>query len=98
MRQKTQVRLAGAAARRAATCRIIAAEMLRLRKAAGLSQDQASEAGGFDRTFPSLLERKLRVPRLPTFIRYVRSLGADPAEVVARLEKKLDAEGLLQWE
>jgi DNA-binding XRE family transcriptional regulator len=50
-----------------------ALEAHRLR--AGLTQEQLAEAAGLDRTYPSLLERGLRVPTAVSVVQLATALG-----------------------
>jgi transcriptional regulator with XRE-family HTH domain len=52
------------------------------RKAAGMTQEQLAEAAGFDRTYPSLLERGLRSPTVSVILCLAAALGIDPAQLV----------------
>lgn len=59
----------------------------------GVSQDNLSDRCGFDRTYPSLLERGKRHPTLCMLLRLAGGLGVMPQQLVtdtvARLRKKL---------
>lgn len=48
------------------------------RNAQGLSQEQLAEAGDFDRTYPSLLERGLRTPTFYVILQLARGLHLNP--------------------
>ncbi len=64
-----------------------------LRKARGLSQEGLAELGGFDRTYPSLLERGLRTPTLGAVFRLADALGiAAPMLVAKTRERRLRAD------
>jgi transcriptional regulator with XRE-family HTH domain len=52
------------------------------RKARGLMQEAVAEIGGFDRSYPSLLERGLRTPTLTSIVRLAEVLGMDPGKLV----------------
>jgi XRE family transcriptional regulator, regulator of sulfur utilization len=75
-RQREQVAQAFGAALRAA------------RRDKGLTQEQLAEIGGFDRSYPSLLERGLRTPTLGVIFRLADALGVDaPQLVLATVER-----------
>jgi len=95
-RQKRKAHLERRTAEHPAIGRIIGTELRDLRRLVGLSQEEAAVLAGFDRTYPSMLERGARYPTLPVFIRYVRVLKADPDKVLARIEKALKAGGFLR--
>jgi ribosome-binding protein aMBF1 (putative translation factor) len=63
------------------------------RLARGFSQEQLAEAGDFDRTYPSLLERGLRTPTFFVIVRLAEGLNTDPValfrEAVARLHRQV---------
>jgi len=46
-----------------------------LRQQRGLTQEGLADVGGFDRTYPSLLERGLRTPTLSVLFRLADCLG-----------------------
>jgi len=56
-----------------------AACLVRLRKAAGLTQDQLAERSGISQAQISQLERGTWEPRLGTLISLARALGVAPA-------------------
>jgi transcriptional regulator with XRE-family HTH domain len=59
------------------------AEVLsKLRKKAGMSQDQLAAASGLDRSFISLLERGVRQPSLRSTIDIAKGLGITASEFV----------------
>jgi transcriptional regulator with XRE-family HTH domain len=55
-----------------------------LRREKGLSQEQLASLGGFDRTYPSLLERGLRTPTLTVIFRLADVLEVTPSSLVAK--------------
>jgi hypothetical protein len=63
------------------------------RLACGVSQEQLAEAGDFDRTYPSLLERGLRTPTFFVICRLAEGLNTDPValfrDAVARLHRQV---------
>jgi transcriptional regulator with XRE-family HTH domain len=52
------------------------------RRARGLSQEKVAEFAGFDRTYPSLLERGLREPGLSAFLRLCAAVDRSPHELL----------------
>lgn len=58
------------------------ANLARCRKAANLSQEEASFRAGLHRTEVSQLERGLRVPRIDTVVKLAGGLGIDPGELL----------------
>lgn len=58
----------------------------------GLSQDQLSEHCGCDRTYPSLLERGLRLPTLWVLLRIAHGLGVTPQRLVMDTVARLRSE------
>lgn len=59
--------------------------LVRIRKLAGLSQDELSVRASVHRTEISQLERGLRVARIDTLIKLAGSLEAAPEELLAGL-------------
>ncbi len=47
-----------------------------------LSQEEFANRAGFDRTFPSLLERGLRTPTLTAFCCVAEALGLSPTQLL----------------
>jgi transcriptional regulator with XRE-family HTH domain len=64
------------------------------RQEIGLSQEGLSERMGFDRTYPSLLERGLRVPSLWMVLRFGEALNRTPEQLVAETVALLRKERL----
>jgi transcriptional regulator with XRE-family HTH domain len=62
-----------------------AANLLRLRVAAGLTQEGLSDRSGLHSTEISRLERGVRDPRLSTIVRVARALGVPPADLLAEV-------------
>jgi transcriptional regulator with XRE-family HTH domain len=62
-----------------------AANLLRLRVAAGLTQEGLSDRSGLHSTEISRLERGVRDPRLSTIVRIARALGVPPADLLAEV-------------
>jgi transcriptional regulator with XRE-family HTH domain len=56
--------------------------LIKVRKEAGLSQDELSARASVHRTEISQLERGLRIPRIDTLIKLASSLEAAPAELL----------------
>jgi transcriptional regulator with XRE-family HTH domain len=52
------------------------------RRARGLSQEDFAERAQFDRTYPSLLERGLRDPKLSTLLRVCVALDCSPLDLL----------------
>jgi transcriptional regulator with XRE-family HTH domain len=63
-----------------------AENLRRLRLAAGLTQEQLSDATQLDPAEISRLERGIRDPRLRTLVRVARGLGVPLAELLAGVE------------
>lgn len=59
-----------------------AANLLRARKDAGLSQEALADAADLHRTEVSLLERAGREPRLTTIVVLARALGVPAATLI----------------
>jgi DNA-binding XRE family transcriptional regulator len=55
------------------------------RERRGLTQEALAEAAGFERTYPSMVERGLREPKLSTFIRLCNAAEVSPLLVLAEL-------------
>lgn len=63
-----------------------------LRRARGLTQEGLALVGGFDRTYPSLLERGLRTPTLSVLFRLAEALGIEPGRLVTLTEDQLSGD------
>jgi transcriptional regulator with XRE-family HTH domain len=63
-----------------------AANLVRLRSEAGLSQEALGNACGLHPTEVSRLERGRREPRLSTIVRLARGLGTTPASLLDGIE------------
>lgn len=61
-----------------------------LRNGAGLSRKEFAERVGCSRTYPSLLERGKRTPRIFMFIRISRALGMNAATLFKMVERRLE--------
>jgi transcriptional regulator with XRE-family HTH domain len=64
------------------------------RKARGLTQEAVAEIGGFDRSYPSLLERGLRTPTLTSIVRLAEVLGTEPGQLVEQTLVRLKSKGI----
>ena len=62
-----------------------------IRIARGLSQEALADRGGFDRTYPSLLERGLRMPTIGTIVRLAQALGVSAESLVADACERLQS-------
>lgn len=60
--------------------------LVRLRKQAGLSQDELAVRASINRTEVSQIERGLRTPRVDTLVKLSSSLEADPAELLVGID------------
>lgn len=63
--------------------RRFAANLVRLRRERGFSQEELAHRAGVDRTFVSGCERLVRNPTLTTLEKIARGLGVDPLELLA---------------
>lgn len=63
----------------------------RLRKAAGLTQEQLGFESGLERNFVSLLELGQRQPTLTTLFKLAQPLKVEAAEIVAEVAATLAA-------
>jgi transcriptional regulator with XRE-family HTH domain len=64
-----------------------------VRREQGLTQEEVALIGGFDRTYPSLLERGLRTPTLGVLFRLANALGIAPCRFVTLTEDQLSSNG-----
>lgn len=60
--------------------------LARLRKLAGLSQDELAVRASLNRSEISQIERGLRIPRVDTLVKLSSSLEADPDELLEGIE------------
>lgn len=60
--------------------------LVRVRKQAGLSQDETSVRASVHRTEISQIERGLRIPRVDTLAKLMGALEADADELLAGIE------------
>jgi transcriptional regulator with XRE-family HTH domain len=63
-----------------------AENLIRLRKQAGLSQEQLAKHAGLHRTAIGLLEKGARVPRIDTLIKLAAALEVEAAELLDGIE------------
>ena len=70
-----------------------ARNVVELRDRSGYPQHLAADRAGLHRTEVSLLERRLRVPRLKTILRLAGGVDAEPWELLEGLAWNLDREG-----
>lgn len=61
---------------------VVAANVRRRRKAAGLSQEELSFEAGVDRTYVSQVERKLRNVTIVVLARLAKALKTTPADLL----------------
>ena len=64
-----------------------------VRRGRGLTQEELAHVGGFDRTYPSLLERGLRTPTLSVLFRLAEALGVEACRLVTLTEHQLSNKG-----
>jgi transcriptional regulator with XRE-family HTH domain len=63
------------------------AKVLRkVRKQAGLTQEQLAHGAGVDRTFVSLVERGINQPSIRVLFRFAAALGVSPTELINMTE------------
>jgi transcriptional regulator with XRE-family HTH domain len=62
-----------------------------LRREMGITQEELAMRGGFDRTYPSLLERGLRTPTLTVIFRLADVLDIRPEVLVDKALKEYRA-------
>jgi transcriptional regulator with XRE-family HTH domain len=65
-----------------------AANLIRCRKAAGLSQEELARRAALNRTQISLLENSQRTPRIDTVVKVAGALGVEPAELLRGMRWK----------
>lgn len=65
-----------------------AANLLRIRKEADLSQEQLSTMASIHRTEVSMLERGIRVPRIDTLVKLACSLEVSAGALLAGIDWK----------
>ena len=66
---------------------ILAANLKRLRKAKGLSQEELAHQVGIDRTYVSALERRVYAASIDLVDRLARALQVDPQDLLTPLQK-----------
>jgi transcriptional regulator with XRE-family HTH domain len=63
-----------------------AANLLRHRKAAGMSQEEVAALAGLHRTEIGMLERRIRLPRIDTLVKLCGALEVEPGELLEGIE------------
>ena len=63
-----------------------------VRQERGISQDRLAEICGLDRTYPSLVERGLRTPKLFTLLTLASALDISPGRLVVETDRRLRGE------
>jgi len=66
--------------------RRVGENLVRARKAAGLSQEELSFEAGLHRTEIGMLERGIRIPRIDTALKLAHTLGISIDDLVAGIE------------
>ncbi|WP_153235741.1 helix-turn-helix domain-containing protein [Glaciimonas soli] len=61
----------------------------RLRKEAGLSQEQLSFEAEIERNFVSLIERGVNQPTIRVIFKLAAALGTSPSQMLALVEKEI---------
>ena len=61
----------------------------RVRKAAGLTQEQLSLEAEVERNFVSLIERGVNQPTIRVLFKLAKALGTTPSQMLAEVEAKL---------
>ena len=72
--------------------RAFGAALRATRQARGISQDRLSEICEMDRTYPSLVERGLRTPRLFTILILEQALNIEPGWLVTQTLRRMRGE------
>lgn len=65
-------------------------ELRKARKAVGISQEKLALLVGLDRSYISMLERGIRQPSLTTIFLICPEIKITNAELVARVEERMD--------
>jgi transcriptional regulator with XRE-family HTH domain len=76
-----------------AFARALGAVLAEARRARGLTQEEVSEIAEFDVTYPSLVERGLREPKLSSFLRLCAALGRTPDDLLTATLFRLGSAG-----
>lgn len=71
---------------------ILAQNMRRHRKAAGLSQEELADRVGIDRTYVSALERCVHAASVDLLDKVAKALGIEAADLLKRPEVKASAD------
>ena len=61
-------------------------ELRKLRRKAGLTQEEVAARAGVTREYVSMLESGKNSPTIDVFIRLCHAVGAYPAELIAQLD------------
>ena len=69
---------------------VLAANLRRLRKAAGLSQEELAHRAQIDRTYISALERSVYAAGIDVVDRIAKELGVEAADLLRAPSKRLD--------
>lgn len=69
---------------------VLAANLRRLRKAAGLSQEELAHRAQIDRTYISALERSVYAAGIDVLDRIAKELGVDAADLLRVPPKRAD--------
>ncbi len=69
---------------------IFGQELRKARKAVGISQEKLALLVGLDRTYISMLERGIRQPSLTTIFLICPEIKITSAELVARVEERME--------
>lgn len=69
---------------------VLAANLRRLRKAAGLSQEELAHRAQIDRTYISALERSVYAAGIDVVDRIARELGVEAADLLRTPAKRAD--------
>lgn len=70
--------------------KIFREELARVRDAAGLSQEQLARRVGWDQTYVSKIERRVRRVDVVELIAICEVIGVEPGEFVKQLQRKYD--------
>ena len=73
--------------------KVFARNLKRLRKAAGLSQEELALRAGLDRTYISALERSIYSASVVTIERLAKALNTEPTEFLQRTTKNQERRG-----
>lgn len=65
-------------------------ELKRLRRKAGLTQEEVAARAKVTREYVSMLEAKRNLPTIEVFIRLCRAVDATPADVITKVERLIE--------